>query len=57
MRNFRWAIEKHQACLATDVAGSRHASPIILPGLKDSYGLCQATVPGWGVYMRRKLPG
>ena len=26
MMNFRWAIEKHQACLATDGAGSRHAS-------------------------------
>ena len=31
MMNFRWAIEKHQACLATDVAGSRHASPMNSP--------------------------
>ena len=31
MMNFRWAIEKHQACLSTDVAGSRKACPMNFP--------------------------
>ena len=56
MMNFRWAIEKHQACLATDVAGSRHASPMNSPRPQRLIWSVSGTVPGWGVYMCRKLP-